>query len=210
MVGDLRLSNNLPVELRCLITCLSLGNYLRPFSLRLATLWLNREQGHLLTYLLIRVKHFLCYWKAVLQYKFCVWRCRFEVNFGQREPWFAPPMPGFKFIDNLPVQNRVRGMLSPPRKVDCEVITGFIPVFCHGALIPVVNLSLWQILQYRLSNSQCFNAVDLASVRTSASTVSMSSVLGSTPNLEKLEHTTSNCRCHLPVPTVSTICNCLL
>jgi len=49
--------------------------------------------------------------------------CRIEVNFGQREPWFTPPMPGFTFIDNLPLQNRVRGMLSLPRKVDCEVIS---------------------------------------------------------------------------------------
>ena len=51
-----------------------------------------------------------------------VWCCRIEVNFGRREPWFPPPMPGFVFIDNMPVQSRVRGMLSPPRKVDCEVI----------------------------------------------------------------------------------------
>jgi len=50
-----------------------------------------------------------------------VCRYRFEVNFGQREPWFAPPMPGFMFIDHLPLQSRVRGMLSPPRKADCEV-----------------------------------------------------------------------------------------
>ena len=48
-------------------------------------------------------------------------RHRFEVNFGQREAWFGPPMPGFVFIDHMPLQNRVRGMLSPPRKADCEV-----------------------------------------------------------------------------------------
>jgi len=51
------------------------------------------------------------------------------VNFGQREPWFSPPMPGFMFIDNMPLQSRVRGMLSPPRKVDCEVIISFFAVY---------------------------------------------------------------------------------
>ena len=48
--------------------------------------------------------------------------CRFEVNFGQREPRFTPPMPGFVFIDHMPLQSRVRGMIAPPRKADCEVI----------------------------------------------------------------------------------------
>ena len=45
---------------------------------------------------------------------------RFEVNFGQRSPWFPPP-PGFTFIDNVPLDQRVRGMMGPLKKADCEV-----------------------------------------------------------------------------------------
>ena len=45
---------------------------------------------------------------------------RFEVNFGQREPWFPPP-PGYTFIDHVPAQLRVRGMIGPARQADCEV-----------------------------------------------------------------------------------------
>ncbi|ELU18138.1 hypothetical protein CAPTEDRAFT_184820 [Capitella teleta] len=47
--------------------------------------------------------------------------CRFEVNFGQREPYFPPPS-GFTFIEHLPLEERVRGMLSPARKAECEII----------------------------------------------------------------------------------------
>jgi hypothetical protein len=45
---------------------------------------------------------------------------RFEVNFGQREPYFPPPT-GFTFIDHLPLEEKIRGMISPARKADCEV-----------------------------------------------------------------------------------------
>lgn len=46
--------------------------------------------------------------------------CRVELNFGQKGPWFAPP-PGYVYIEQVPVQQRVRGMMPPARKADCEV-----------------------------------------------------------------------------------------
>nr|KAG5714719.1 hypothetical protein BaRGS_000207 [Batillaria attramentaria] len=47
--------------------------------------------------------------------------CRLKVNFGQMEPWFPPP-PGFNYIGQLPLLDRVRGMRAPERKSDCEMI----------------------------------------------------------------------------------------
>ncbi len=45
---------------------------------------------------------------------------RFEVNFGQKSPWFKPP-PGFVFLENVALHQRVRGLLPPTRPQDCEV-----------------------------------------------------------------------------------------
>ena len=45
---------------------------------------------------------------------------RVELNFGQREPWFKPP-PGFVFIEQVPLHQKVRGMLPPAKVTDCEV-----------------------------------------------------------------------------------------
>ncbi len=51
----------------------------------------------------------------------CFSLCRFEVNFGQlATPWCRPP-PGFIFIDKIALHQRVRGMLPPAKKTDCEV-----------------------------------------------------------------------------------------
>ena len=47
--------------------------------------------------------------------------CRFEVNFGQKEPWFPPPPGGYLFIDQAPVHTKVRGMQPPAEKSQCEV-----------------------------------------------------------------------------------------
>ena len=46
--------------------------------------------------------------------------CRVELNFGQRDPWFKPP-PGFEFIEQVPLHQRVRGMMAPAKVNDCEV-----------------------------------------------------------------------------------------
>lgn len=46
--------------------------------------------------------------------------CRFKVNFGQTDAWFAPP-PGFVYIDHVPLDDRVRGLTGPSKKVDCEM-----------------------------------------------------------------------------------------
>lgn len=46
---------------------------------------------------------------------------RFEVNFGQQAPWF-PPAPGFMYIMQYPVNERVRGLKPPSSKQSCEMI----------------------------------------------------------------------------------------
>lgn len=46
---------------------------------------------------------------------------RFEVNFGQQAPWF-PPAPGFMYIMQFPVNERVRGLKPPSTKSSCEMI----------------------------------------------------------------------------------------
>ncbi|BFZ03494.1 hypothetical protein BsWGS_06533 [Bradybaena similaris] len=47
--------------------------------------------------------------------------CRFKVNFGQMDAWYPPPK-GFKYIGQLPLTERVRGMIAPATKSDCEMI----------------------------------------------------------------------------------------
>ncbi|CAG5120581.1 unnamed protein product [Candidula unifasciata] len=47
--------------------------------------------------------------------------CRFKVNFGQMDAWYPPPM-GFRYLGQLPLVDRVRGMVPPARKSDCEMI----------------------------------------------------------------------------------------
>lgn len=46
---------------------------------------------------------------------------RFEVNFGQQAPWF-PPAPGFMYIMQYSVSERVRGLKPPSTKSSCEMI----------------------------------------------------------------------------------------
>lgn len=46
---------------------------------------------------------------------------RFEVNFGQQAPWF-PPAPGFMYIMQYPVTDRIRGLKPPTSKSSCEMI----------------------------------------------------------------------------------------
>lgn len=47
---------------------------------------------------------------------------RFEVNFGQTEP-FVPVREGYTFIGQVPIEETIAGPRRPEKRADCEVIT---------------------------------------------------------------------------------------
>ncbi|XDV19854.1 hypothetical protein PO909_025253 [Leuciscus waleckii] len=48
--------------------------------------------------------------------------CAIEFNFGQREEPFFPKPEGFTFIQDLDLDDRVRGTLGPANKTECEIL----------------------------------------------------------------------------------------
>lgn len=47
--------------------------------------------------------------------------CAVEFNFGQRAEPYCSVLPGFTFIQHLPLGERIRGTVGPKSKAECEV-----------------------------------------------------------------------------------------
>uniref|UniRef100_A0A674BX06 Heterogeneous nuclear ribonucleoprotein U-like protein 1 n=1 Tax=Salmo trutta TaxID=8032 RepID=A0A674BX06_SALTR len=48
--------------------------------------------------------------------------CAIEFNFGQKEEPFFPLPEGYTFIQDVPLENRMRGTVGPAIKADCELL----------------------------------------------------------------------------------------
>ena len=47
--------------------------------------------------------------------------CAVEFSFGQRAEPYCSVLPGFTFIQHLPLSERIRGTVGPKTKAECEV-----------------------------------------------------------------------------------------
>lgn len=64
--------------------------------------------------------------------------CAVEFNFGQRAEPYCSVLPGFTFIQHLPLSERIRGTVGPKSKAECEVsgtgrLTWCLPLQSHVA-----------------------------------------------------------------------------
>ncbi|XP_006871461.1 PREDICTED: heterogeneous nuclear ribonucleoprotein U-like protein 1 isoform X2 [Chrysochloris asiatica] len=48
--------------------------------------------------------------------------CAVEFNFGQRAEPYCSVLPGFTFIQHLPLGERIRGTIGPKSKAECEIL----------------------------------------------------------------------------------------
>lgn len=64
--------------------------------------------------------------------------CAVEFNFGQRAEPYCSVLPGFTFIQHLPLSERIRGTVGPKSKAECEVsgpgrLNRWLPLQSHVA-----------------------------------------------------------------------------
>ncbi|XP_069063636.1 heterogeneous nuclear ribonucleoprotein U-like protein 1 [Pleurodeles waltl] len=48
--------------------------------------------------------------------------CSVDFNFGQKDEPFFPILPGYTFLQHVPLYERVRGSVGPKTKADCEIL----------------------------------------------------------------------------------------
>uniref|UniRef100_A0A8C9EB09 B30.2/SPRY domain-containing protein n=1 Tax=Phocoena sinus TaxID=42100 RepID=A0A8C9EB09_PHOSS len=75
--------------------------------------------------------------------------CAVEFNFGQRAELYCSVLPGYTFIQHLPLSERIRGTVGPKSKAECEIL------MMVG--LPATGKTTWAIKQAASNPSKKYN-----------------------------------------------------